>query len=222
MCGRFSLGVDPDSLMDELDWVTATPDVKRAHPELWRPRYNVAPGQLALVIGRREERPPSLAWMKWGLVPHWAKAEGRRPINARVETLRERPMFRESFLARRCLVPIDGWYEWSGEGDGRHASWLHAPDDQLLTLGAIWDRWRAPDGVVRFTFAVVTAASVGEAARLHDRMPLVVAPADRHGWLAPGPYEGSLVPDGRAVARPVGRFVNDVHHDDPTCRDEVA
>lgn len=227
MCGRFSLGVDPESIWDDLPWVERTPELAAAHPELWRPRFNVAPDQLALVIGKRPDHPAKMAWMRFGLVPHWAKpgskASSTRPINARAETVGARATFRDAFRRSRCLVPVDGWYEWSGEGAARQAHWLHAADGELLTIAAIWDRWRDPQSETpRFGFAILTVPAAGSAAALHPRMPLVIPPERRDAWLAPGPYEGPLEAEGHVVERPVGRHVNDVRHDDPSCRGEPA
>ncbi|MEZ4248611.1 MAG: SOS response-associated peptidase [Polyangiales bacterium] len=253
MCGRFSLGIDPESVMDDLAWVSPPSEaVVSAHPEAWRPRFNVAPGQPALVIGRRDDRPPTFAWMIFGLVPHWAKpgssALSRPAVNARVETVAERATFRDPFRRRRCLVPVDGWYEWSGEGDARQAHWVHDPSGALLTLGAVWDRWRDPtSGASRFGFAILTTPSRGVVAALHPRMPFVVDASQRDAWLSAHPFEGSFEPElgpfpasdrragarrhvrppdgGRTLelqARPVGRRVNDVHHDDPSCREEAS
>lgn len=188
------------------------------------PRWNVAPGSLIYAVagtgaGRR------LGALLWGLVPSWAPdpAAGPRPANARVETLLDRPHFAGALTHRRCLVPLDGFYEWRTAPDGGRQPWfLDDPDGGLLSVAAVWDRWSHGRGEPVVSCAVVTTAANPDVAPLHDRMPALVAPEDQHAWLDPANRDTADLlsmlappPAGRLRSRPVSRRVNSTVNDGP-------
>jgi putative SOS response-associated peptidase YedK len=187
-------------------------------------RFNVAPtDEAAVVVQRDAER--AVVRYRWGLVPHWAD-DGRgaaRRINARAETVASSPAFRESFARRRCLVPVDSFYEWRREGPVRQPYRVVRTDGRPLALAGLWSGWRDPaDGIVRRTFTIVTTTPSRLISTLHDRMPVVV-PDEAWGlWLDttstdPGELHGLLVPAEAAPLEihPVPRLVNDVRRDGP-------
>ncbi|MEO7229445.1 MAG: SOS response-associated peptidase [Candidatus Limnocylindrales bacterium] len=216
MCGRFSQQ-RPASELSEI--FAAEPLVD----DLW-PRYNVAPTDEALVVVQREER-RGLTTYRWGLIPHWAKdpKAGSRMFNARAETLTTSPAFRDAFKRKRCLVPVDGFYEWKREGTIRQPYWISRADGRPLALAGLWASWRDPaTDTVRRTFTIVTTSPNTAMATLHDRMPVIIADDAWDRWLEPGPADsgellGLLTPSD-AIAldiAAVSRLVNDVRNDGP-------
>jgi putative SOS response-associated peptidase YedK len=222
VCGRFTLH------LAELAELRLPLGVERIELRNWRPRYNIAPGQqspVALVDGEAR----ALRGLRWGLVPEWARDEsvGQRLINARVETLADKPSFRDAFAHRRCLVPATGYFEWKpgAGGRGKQPHWVHRRDGEPLTMAGLWSRFTDPAGEAVDTFAVVTTDAGGAIRELHDRMPLCLDGGDRDGWLA----RGSLAPQALTgmVARaadtgglelwPVDPAVGSPSHDDPSC-----
>lgn len=209
------------------------------------PRFNVAPGQDVAVV-RSVAAPPSsfpllppaaagreLALVRWGLVPWWSK-DGKtsgKTIQARGETVARAPAFRDAFKSRRCLVILDGFYEWSGTGKSRRPHHVKLADGGPFAVGGVWDRWSSPEGVRLETCAVVTTAAQGPIGRLHDRMPLVLDRHEHDRWLEAPPGEVSaILEDARArqalaerfVVTPVSTWVNDVRHDDARCLEPAA
>jgi putative SOS response-associated peptidase YedK len=212
VCGRYALAAGPKELAETFQ--VPIPDFEL------HPRYNIAPGQEALVVAEdRHGRRAGL--LTWGLVPSWADEPGRPMINARSESVLGRPSFRESFERRRCLVPADGFYEWKHEGDHKVPFWIHPAAGGLLAFAAIWDRWTRPGAEPRHTFAVLTMPAAGDVARIHDRMPVVIDARDRDRWLdrlTDGPSALSLLRAGTPpdyVCRPVSTRVNRPQEDDP-------
>jgi putative SOS response-associated peptidase YedK len=224
MCGRAILvsSVEEIASMFGVDAIPIGP-----------PRFNVAPGQDLVIVRAKEparvrEGEPAeepgreLAMARWGLVPWWSKDGKIAPkcIQARVETLAKAPAFRDSFKRRRCLVVVDGFYEWSGTGKSRHPHHIHRADRRPFAIAAIWDYWQSPiDGSVIQTCAVVTTAARGPIAALHDRMPLVLDDDERERWLTTSAEDAGAVASGgdRLVVVPVSTWVNDVGHDDAHC-----
>ena len=223
MCGRFT---------QRFTWaqVHAFLSLLRAPPLNLRPRYNVAPGQRAGVVredgsGRRFDK------LRWGLVPAWAKDPriGYKCINARAETARSKPAFRAAFGKRRCLVPVDGFYEWTGKGRGMREAWLiERGDGALFALAGLWEGWRVREGAsltgelaalnpgdLVETFTVLTTEAHPTLASIHHRMPVVVAPEDFEAWLWGGSV--ALAPTEGLVLRRVDSWVNNARHDDPRC-----
>jgi putative SOS response-associated peptidase YedK len=216
MCGRFTQQ-RPASELAEI--FAAEPLVDDPGP-----RYNVAPTDEALVVVQRDERRAITAY-RWGLIPHWAESAkvGSRMFNARAETLTASPAFRDSLRRKRCLVPVESFYEWRREGTIRQPYAIARADGRPLVLAGLWDGWRDPASeTVRRTFTIVTTRPNRTMAEIHDRMPVVLDDADWPAWLDPAPAEpGRLLamlepreePD--LVLRAVSRLVNDVRNDGP-------
>jgi putative SOS response-associated peptidase YedK len=224
MCGRATLVTPIDEIAEQLgvEPIDAGP-----------PRYNIAPGTPLLVVRvPRDDARNELALVKWGLEPFWTRDQKRsKPfIQARAETVETAAPYRRAFESHRCLVVVDGFYEWSTparKGGPRQPHHVHRPDGGVFTLAGLWERYRADDGHLVETCAVVTTGAQGEIQRLHDRMPLVVAPPDRETWLRGAPAAAHELIAGAPVsqraraaelrAEPVSLWVNDVKHDDPRC-----
>lgn len=176
MCGRYTLTVERDELSERFGLLNVVPD--------YRPRYNAAPGQYLPVIAGGEEG-PRLVMMKWGLVPFWAPNAdlGDRMINARLETLAEKPAFRRSLYRRRCLVPADGYYEWIKLGRGKQPLRIIPARRGLFSMAGLWDEWQNPEGGSLYSFAIVTISPAAAVAYIHDRMPLILRRDQEKYWL---------------------------------------
>ncbi len=216
MCGRFTQQ-RPASELAEIFSAEPLVDDRGGH-------YNVAPTDDALVVVQREARRAITAY-RWGLVPHWAPdlKTGGRMFNARAETLTTSPAFRDAFKRRRCLVPVDSFYEWKREGSIRQPYNIARADGRPLALAGLWAGWKDPDAdaVVR-TFTIVTTSPNEAVADLHDRMPVLIPDDAWDTWLDPDPPDqtiliGLLQPTDAIVLRihAVSRDVNDVRRDGP-------
>lgn len=226
MCGRFTL------TSDDRDWLSAGLGVPRDAlddiSEVVIPRFNIAPTQEHWVLRAAGEDRAALR-ATWGLVHDSARAhEAARTINARAEDVEQRPMYRDAFRARRCVVPADGFFEWTaGLGRQRRPVWFHREDRGLLRLAGLYAE---PVGMPgrRATFTILTTAASADVAPIHDRMP-VILPDDAavEAWLHPrqpaAALRGLLVPApaGRLRRRAVSPRVNAVAHDDAGCLEEV-
>lgn len=217
MCGRVVAARPPHELADFFA-------AQNAVVEPPARRYNVAPTDEVFAVaatggGRR------LGTMRWGLVPAWSAGPGSgpRPINARVETLLDKPLFADALARRRCLVAVDGFYEWERRPDGSKQPYFIAPADGApLALAGLWERWRGPDGSSLVTCAIVTTPANDTVRPLHDRMPAVLTPAEWDEWLDredtdPAPVLGLLrpAPAGSLSVRPASPRVNSVANDSP-------
>ena len=150
------------------------------------PRAYVAPGG-PIAIVRMEEGARHFALVRWGFVPSWAKEmpPGKPLINARGETVADKPTFRNAMRRRRCLIPADGFYEWQGDVPGRKQPWfIHRPDGGLFAFAGLWEHWMAPDGSELETAAIITTTPNAEVAPIHDRSPVVIDPGDYDIWLS--------------------------------------
>lgn len=216
MCGRYSLTAGTAELVEAFDVPV---------PEFEMPaRYNIAPGQEAVIVAE-DRRGRRAGLLTWGLVPSWSQGAGKPLINARSESVLDRPSFRESFERRRCLVPADGFYEWKQENGGKTPYWIHPEDGGLVSFAAIWDRWEPPGEETRHSFAVLTMPSGGAVAAIHDRMPVVIDRSDRARWLARGTDAHDALALVRATEQPlydcraVSPRVNRPDQDDPALID---
>lgn len=217
MCGRFSLGVSTDGLVDQFDIVEGSLD--------WAPRYNIAPTQdvAAIVAG---ERGPRIGTLRWGLVPFWADdpAIGNRLINARAESVADKPAFRDAFLARRCLVLADGFYEWqrAGDGNAKVPVYIRLPDARPFAFAGLWDRWRGPSDERLHTCAIITTAAAPSIRAIHDRMPAILDREEARQWIRSDTPRETLLSmlrpyPGAMSAYPVSTIVNSPDNDSPDC-----
>lgn len=218
MCGRFVAGSPPLLLAEHFG-------VDEIRVDDVPPSWNVAPTDRVLAIAEHAGR-RLLGSFRWGLVPSWAKddAGGARMINARAETLGEKPAFREAFARRRCIVPADGFYEWRLTTGGRKQPVLIAHADRTpLALAGLWEVWRDPTDGARTlkTCTIVTTAANATLSGLHDRMPVVLPSSAWATWLDPAEHDlgllGSLLvpaPDDALDLHDASLRVNDVRNKD--------
>lgn len=220
MCGRYNLRATPAEIQQFFD-------VLRMPEETIRPRYNIAPTQQVPIV-RLAEDGRECAFARWGLIPSWSKDVkiGYRLINARAETVAEKPSFRAAFKRRRCLVPASGYYEWKKlDGKNKQPFHIRLPNDELMAFAGLWERWEKGDEPVE-SFTIVTTSAAPELADLHDRMPVVLPPEVYAVWLDPDvdpateqellvPFEGGI--ESYAVNPVVGNVKNDV----PKCIEAV-
>jgi putative SOS response-associated peptidase YedK len=225
MCARFNLRRRLNLLIQEMAELMLDEGVLYD----WDPppRYNIAPTQLVAAVragadaGRRE-----LAPLKWGLIPSWAKDPkiAASCINARAESVAEKPAYRAAFKRRRCLILADGYYEWTGKAREKQPWHFRLRDDAAFAFAGLWECWRPPAGEPVETCAIVTTDANELAKLYHDRMPVILHPADYARWLDPEyqrveelapllrPYPAELM-----VAEPVSTLVNNPRNDSPDC-----
>jgi putative SOS response-associated peptidase YedK len=220
MCGRYTLADRTSYAFDEISGVRLE----------WngRPRYNIAPSQRAPVI-RLEHGLPVITELRWGLVPSWAKDEkiAYSLINARSETVAEKPAFRSAFKKRRCLIPADGFYEWQQVGTKLKQPWRFVrPDRQPFLFAGLWEHWRNPADPAAEpleTFTILTTTPNTVAAPIHDRMPVILDGEARRQWLDEATPVESLAsllrpyPDERLTRYAVPALVGSPKNDVPEC-----
>ncbi len=212
MCGRFTIFADPARLAERFQ--AALP------PDGLSPRYNAAPTQQLPVI--LNDDPPAIQLLRWGLIPFWAKdpSIGSRMINARSETLVDKPAFRAAFKKRRCLVLADGFYEWLQTPQGKQPMRITLASGEPFAMAGLWESWDAPDGSLLRTFTIVTGDPNDLVAPIHNRMPAILLPEHEAIWLdnaaEPAIWLDILrpYPAERMAAYPVSRRVNFVGNDD--------
>ncbi|SHG90364.1 SOS response-associated peptidase [Geodermatophilus nigrescens] len=226
MCGRYAASRRPEDLVVEFEAVPAEGQ------EPLRADFNVAPTKDVYVVRTKRERDAEgsptgaghreLRAVRWGLVPSWAKdaSIGNRLLNARVESLTEKPAFRSAARSRRCLVPADGWYEWQKRLDspGKQPFFIHPADGSTLAMAGLYEVWGKGEDRL-YTCTVVTAPAVGALTDIHDRMPLVLPRERWADWLDPSrdDVEALTEPTPTEVVealelRPVGTAVNNVRN----------
>lgn len=237
MCGRYATARSRQELLDAFD-VEADETWAEDGSDLLRADYNAAPTKLLPAVLDRadptaEEAVPvrRLKMLRWGLVPSWAKdpSIGNRMINARVETVAEKPSFRRAFAKRRCLLPADGYYEWyTNEETKKKQPFFIAPaDGGILPLAGLYELWKPPDdeaGDWIWTFTILTTQAVDAVGHIHDRMPMTVT--DEDAWLDPATRDpGSLlVPamSGDLEVFPVSKAVGNVRNNGPALIEPLA
>jgi len=223
MCGRYTLTVSVEDLVDAMPGVSVTDDVRAA----LSPRYNVAPTQRAPVVPN--DGSGSVLLFQWGLVPSWADDEkiGSRMINARSETLGEKPSFRNAFRKRRCLVLADGFYEWKAQPGQKTKQpyWIHLESRRPFALAGLWETWRPKEGGEPLrSFTILTTTPNAQLAGIHDRMPVILPAAAFPRWLDPADrrpdeLEDLLVPFTAEALEvtTVSTLVNSPANDRPEC-----
>ena len=176
MCGRFSFDIPP-AILTELFGLAEPPAIV--------PRYNIAPTQQVPVIRRYGDGQNHLDYLHWGLIPSWAqdKSIGSRLINARSETVTEKPSFRQAIRYRRCLVLASSFYEWKQDGKEKHPWYIRLKDGSPMVFAGLWETWKSPEGEVVESCTILTTASNRLVEPLHDRMPVILSPDEYRTWL---------------------------------------
>jgi putative SOS response-associated peptidase YedK len=223
MCGRYRLSRRKEVIEDHFDSISGEED--------WSPRYNVAPTQPVPIIRQHPKEPRrELSLVRWGLIPSWAKdASGAAGmINARSETAPTKPAFRDALKSRRCIVPADGFYEWSRTRAGKQPYCFEVNDGELFAFAGLWERWKDPGGNWIRTCSILTTTSNAVTSAVHDRMPVILEPDAYDLWLDPGfndvaavsemlkPYDARLM-----RSYPVSTRINQAVNDDADCAKPV-
>ena len=222
MCGRFTLTADQDSFEDRFSLTRF--DLG------WVPSFNIAPTQEVLTVTNDgSENRPEL--MRWGLVPSWAKDPkiGNRMINARSETLAEKPSFRTAFKRRRCLIPADGFYEWKREGKAKKPMLITANPGGLFAFAGLWETWKQPDDSWLLTCAIITTSANEFMKSIHDRMPVILPREAEASWLDPEEQDTAMLSElllpydsDRMEAYEVSTLVNSPRNNFPEVIEPVA
>lgn len=216
MCGRFTLILEPELIQSELGLSFV--------PENMTSRYNIAPSQPVAIVSNAAER--RLELFRWGLIPSWAKdpAIGSRMINARSETLLEKPSFRQAFQQRRCLIVADGFYEWDrNKTKGSTPYYFRVGDGELITFAGLWEVWKPSEGDVIHSCTIITCAANELVGAHHERMPVILPKERRWDWLSkdqkPAVLQAMLkpYPSGEMTKRAVSAVVNSPVNDVPAC-----
>jgi putative SOS response-associated peptidase YedK len=185
MCGRFTL--DPTTKLYERFQIQNWLEIKA--------RFNIAPTQDVPVIIRNS--PNRIVMMRWGLIPHWAKDEsiGTKMINARAETITEKPSFKRLLPSKRCIVPASGYYEWQATETGKQPYYIHAEDGEYLPFAGLYDIWKNPEGEEIYSFTIITTEPTVNLQAIHNRMPVILEPKVEEVWLNPDVTDpGELTP----------------------------
>lgn len=212
-----------------VEYFDADPESDAGDDE-WSLRYNIAPTQPVPVIRQRPQKPArQLSVLRWGLIPSWATdpSMGFKAINARSETVTTTASFREPFKTQRCLIPADGFYEWQRSGKSKQPYCFEVGEGEIFAFAGLWDRWTDPRGQVIETCTILTTTPNALLQDIHDRMPVILHPANYHSWLNPTARDTNtalqmLVPySGAMRSYPVSTRLNQVQNDDAECAKPV-
>ena len=216
MCGRFTLTVDAATIKETFPWLQV--------PDQIVPRYNSAPSQPHAVIPNDGKN--KIDHMLWGLIPSWAKDAKRAMINARGETVAEKPTFRAAYKRRRCLILADGFYEWvktPGE-KAKTPHYIQLESQKIFAFAGLWEIWNSPDGSSVKTTTIITTAPNSMMKNLHNRMPVILPPNDYQTWLSPKVLPATVLdplltayPAQEMIHYPVSRTVNSPANDVSEC-----
>jgi putative SOS response-associated peptidase YedK len=221
MCGRFELHTLFPELLQHFDAIADFDNL--------RARYNIAPSQDIPVVRNQDGR-RSISLLRWGLIPAWAKDPkiGYTMINARSETVTEKPSFRAAMKYRRCLIPVNGFYEWLREGKNKKPYLFRRNDDQPFAFAGLWEGWDKGTGPIE-SCSILTTSANSLMAPIHDRMPVILSPNDYAAWLNPDEKDGTKLaylfepfPPDDFVAYPVNPIVNNARNEGPQCIERVV
>jgi len=223
MCGRFTLTEEIDFLQGRFEFETMQIDFK--------PRYNIAPGQDSLVVAKDSRR--RLLMMRWGLIPTWAKeaSVGYKMINARSETLTEKPSFRNLYRSRRCLVLADGFYEWKKKKNVKTKVPMRfvLKSQEPFAFAGLWNIWQSPEGDELCTFTIITTEANDIVKPYHDRMPVILKRESEEEWIDPEIKDAKKLsthlhpyPPELMVSYPVSTIVNSARNDSPECIKKIG
>lgn len=216
MCGRFTLTTDPGQLQESFPWLSI--------PNGITPRYNIAPTQPVAVVPNDGKN--RLDFFNWGLIPSWAKdpSIGNKMINARAETLQEKPSFRSAFRRRRCLILADGFFEWRQDAGAKSKTpmYIRLKSEKPFALAGLWERWDSPDGSKILSCTIITTEPNELMRPIHNRMPVILPESAYPAWLSPEEMDPAalqplLVPftSEAMLAFPISRLVNSPENDVP-------
>lgn len=218
MCGRYSLSKSAQQLIEHFDAI---------FDETFSPNYNAAPSQSLPVIRLDGQR--YLSTLRWGLVPFWAKDPkiGYKMINARSETVAEKPAFRNLLAHNRCIVPAEGYYEWKMTPTGKAPHFIHLKSDELFGMAGLWTTWKDAEQRPMHTFTLLTCPANEAVAHIHDRMPVILPPEKQSLWLTPDVPAEQLkelmlsYPGEKMDYYTVSTAVNTPRNNDPRLHDPV-
>jgi putative SOS response-associated peptidase YedK len=220
MCGRYTLHHTPKEIAERFGVEPVE--------EILSPRYNIAPSQIVPVIRRTQSGDSlrELAGCKWGLIPYWAKDPkiGNNLINAKAETITEKPSFKQAFAKRRCLIPADGFYEWQKRGkEPSQPIYVRRRDGGLFAFAGLWEAWKTPEGETIETCTIITVEPNELISKIHHRMAAILNPDDEAAWIDPQSKIDDLLQllrsyeSDRLEANAVSRAVNSPGRDSPEC-----
>lgn len=215
MCGRFNLTATAEQLADHFQGLRV--------PE-FEASYNIAPGQKILAVVGLADKRLKFVKLQWGLIPSWVKDNniGHHLINARAETLQQKPSFRSAFKHRRCLIPATGYYEWQTWPDHKQAYHVHRQDNRPFAFAGLWEHWQRDDATI-YSCTLITTSACPALHDIHERMPVLLAESDYRLWLdqATPPEQLLALMDHFAyptlTATPVSPWVNNPRHNSPAC-----
>ncbi len=231
MCGRFAIFTDFEFVKQYLE-AEFPPDLEEMRENLY-PSYNVAPTQQAMVVKvDHDSKKRFILPHQWGLIPFWVKKledlKIKPPINAKAEGIANKPMFRAAFKTRRCLVPIDGFFEWKGRGKNKQPYFIMKQDEKPYTLAGLWEQWKQDDEPVE-TFTIITTESNELISKLHNRMPAIIDEDNYEAWLDPENNDKETLqkllkpyPSDRLKLRAVSTTVNNVRNNSEECVQGVS
>ena len=212
MCGRYTLAAGPKYIADYFQVDGPMPD--------FQPSWNITPGGDIPVICQAPENGRTCSLMHWGLIPHWAKEPDSKykMINAKAETLSQRPAYRDAYKHRRCLIPANGFYEWQATAQGKQPYYIHRKDDGLLAFAGLWEYWEKEHIINSCTIITTTANS--SILSIHERMPVIITQENFDAWLDPHNTDTNsltelLAPSDNKLLEPyrVSTAVNNPAHD---------
>ncbi|VXD24229.1 conserved hypothetical protein [Planktothrix serta PCC 8927] len=216
MCGRFSLTCSGTAIAQTFN-LSSIPE--------FIPQYNIAPAQkISTIRYNLEQQEQQFQPMRWGLIPHWSKDEkiGYKLINARVETVTEKPAFRQAIRSQRCLILADGFYEWQHQGKIKQPYYFQLKDHQLFGFAGLWERWKHPNGEDIFSCTILTQAASEIVRPVHERMPIILSTSVYSQWLDPTLKDSETIlslveqnPD--LIVYPVSANVNRTNYNQPDC-----
>ena len=223
MCGRFSQTASPEVIAQQFEFTD---------PPLFTPRYNIAPSQPIAAIRIDPDTPTrKLVMLRWGLIPSWAKDPkiGNQCINAKAETVAEKPSFRSAFKKRRCLVVATGFYEWQKQGPTKQPMWIGLRSKLPFAFAGLWQHWKPAEGEPLETCTIITTEPNDLMASIHNRMPVILSPTSYDQWLDPtfqhiDPLKTLLrqYPSEELMAYPVSTLLNNPRHDVPQSLEPVS
>ena len=186
MCGRYTLSESPAEIAKVFSGSLHLSGLHEIlHSNSWRPRYNIAPTQRSLVA-TESDKDARISAMRWGLIPHWAKDEkiSSKLINARAETVADKPSFRDAFSKRRCLVFADGYYEWTTQDGVKRPIYIKPTASKIIAFAGIWATWRTPEDKALQSYSIITTNANSDLEKIHHRMPVVVPLEQSMAWIS--------------------------------------